>query len=219
MMDYVDRVANHVKSLMSSGRLRPEPPEITSHMGATITDSVFQAGMQYSTVKDWVSWVRSQDEGKTASGFLRLLNKNPRSYYGKRYNRDMAWGRKADLVKEVTSTFVQDGVETEYDLRTWLETAENANRLGQLRGIGRKTINYFRILSGDPNAVAIDIRLRSFLRRILGRGIADREAERILVQTAERLGLLPASLDHGIWRYMEGENSGNRRVGSRKRKG
>jgi hypothetical protein len=172
-------------------------------MGAMITDAVFQAAMRYSTVKDWREWVRSKRLARTTSGFLEQLQDKPRAFYGGRRNQDSAWGRKADLVGKVTRLFADRGIETEEDLRTWLTIEANRRELNNIRGVGRKTVDYLRILSGDRNAVAIDSRVRRFVKQVMRKQLGDEQARKLVTEAAHRIAIPPAHLDYGIWSYVE----------------
>jgi hypothetical protein len=172
-------------------------------MGAIITDAIFQGGMRYTTVEDWRNWVRSRQEARTTSGFLRLLNEKPQAFYGSRRNQKTAWGRKANLVAKVARLLAKCNVESEEALKTWLQNEANRGELNRIRGVGKKTVDYLRILSGDKNAVAIDSRIRSFIKETMGRQFGYEQARELVMQTAERVRVPPAHLDYGIWSYMK----------------
>ena len=201
----VEYFANRLQLLISSGELKPQamPDLPLSHMGAIITDAIFQGGMRYTTVEDWRSWVRSRQEARTTSGFLRLLNEKPQAFYGGRRNQKTAWGRKANLVAKVARLLAKCNVESEEALKTWLQNEANRGELNRIRGVGKKTVDYLRILSGDKNAVAIDSRIRSFIKETMGRQFGYEQARELVMQTAERVRVPPAHLDYGIWSYMK----------------
>ena len=55
----VEPRVRYLSSLISSGQqARGLSGVQISHMGAIITDAIFQAGIRYSTVRDWREWVR-----------------------------------------------------------------------------------------------------------------------------------------------------------------
>jgi len=88
-----------------------------SHMGAIITDAIFQGGIQYATVEDWRNWVRSRQETRTTSGFLKLLDQRPQAFYGSRRNQRAAWVRKANLMAKVARLLAKWNGESEEALK------------------------------------------------------------------------------------------------------
>lgn len=179
------------------------------HMGATITDAVLQAGLRYETVV----WPRVQHvmeafpAAATTSGFLAAL----RAEGGEKVVR---WTHPEKLGRmiAVAELFVSEGIETEADLRLWLcgdgETGGTAvcrghvAQLAAVRGMGPKTIDYFRILCGEGDTAAVDVHLLRFLERA---GVQPRRyehARRAIAEAAGLLGVPAARLDHSIWTYM-----------------
>ncbi len=77
----------------------------------------------------------------------------------------------------------------------------NLLKLRNIRGIGPKTVDYFKILAG-VSTNAIDRHLLKFLK------LADIEAknyenaQRIINETADILSMDRAKFDHSIWQYM-----------------
>jgi len=192
-----------------------------NHMGATITDAVLQAGLRYETVvRPRVQHVMEAfPEAATTSGFLRLLRERD----GEEVVR---WTHPEKLghMEAVAELFVAEGVETEADLRRWLcgepgtggdaaDGAEgdvaaacraNVAKLAAIRGIGPKTIDYFKILCGEEDTAAIDVHVMHFLERA---GVKVRDYDRarqVVAEAAPLLGVSAARLDHSIWTYMSG---------------
>jgi hypothetical protein len=175
-----------------------------NHMGATITDAVLQAGLRYETVV----WPRVQHimetfpSAATSSGFLRLLRQRGGVEVVHWTHPD-----KLDRIFVVTELFISEGVETEVDLRRWLcgDTAQcrgNVAKLTAARGIGPKTIDYFKILCGEQDTAAVDVHLMRFLE-LAGVQVRDYEHARgVIGETADVLGVSAARLDHSIWTYM-----------------
>lgn len=178
-------------------------------MGATITDAVLQAGLRYETVV----WPRVQHvmetfpEAATTSGFLRVL----RERGGEELVR-WTHPEKLGRMEAVAALFVAEGVETEAELGKWLrggpgsdaDAACGANiaKLAAIRGIGPKTIDYFKILCGEEDTAAIDVHLLRFLERA-GVRVRDYDhARQVVAGAAPLLGVSAARLDHCIWTYM-----------------
>jgi endonuclease III len=78
----------------------------------------------------------------------------------------------------------------------------NADRLLAVRGMGPKTIDYFRILCGEQDTAAVDVHLTRFLERA-GVRVRDYDhARAVIAEAAALLGVPAARLDHSIWTYM-----------------
>ena len=175
-----------------------------NHMGATITDAVLQAGLRYETVV----WPRVQHvmesypEAVTTSRFLSVLRE--------RGGEDVVhWTHPEKLgrMNSVAELFIAEGVETEIDLRRWLcgsgrESRENVAKLSAVRGMGPKTIDYFKILCGEQETAAVDIHLMRFLELAGVRVDGYEQAREVVAGAAAELAVSAARLDHSIWTYM-----------------
>lgn len=172
-----------------------------NHMGATITDAILQAGVSYeSVVKPRVNKVIKYPEAKETSGFLKLLNNSDPYMF-------LNWkGRtKVNRILFVTRLFVDEKIETETQLQSWLRKKENVSKLKSNKtkktGVGEKTLAYFRMLSGI-NGSAVDRHLRKFLRLAGIQAKNDLETQEIINGAAKLMNLGESVLDHSIWKYM-----------------
>jgi len=175
-----------------------------NHTGATITDAVLQAGLRYETVV----WPRVQHvmeafpEAATTSSFLAVL----RERGGEAVVR-WTHPEKLGRMEAVAELLTAEGVESEVDLRRWLcgdgaECRANVAKLAAVRGMGPKTIDYFKILCGEENTAAVDVHLMRFLE-LAGAHVSDYEqAREVIAGAAAELGVSAARLDHSIWMYM-----------------
>jgi endonuclease III len=75
-------------------------------------------------------------------------------------------------------------------------------RLLRVRGIGPKTVDYFKILWGEQDATAIDTHLLRFLERAGVHENGYEQAHHVIAAAAPLLGVSAARLDHSIWTYM-----------------
>ena len=189
---------NHIKSLSDFKIIEPDIPY--RHMGATITDAMLQAGTTWETVvSPRIQELRhNYPEAKTTTGFLKLLERiGPREL--------LKWNdpEKPNRVLGVARFFAKEGIETEADLKTWLENEANIVRLKELRGIGNKTADYFKILCGIPTS-AVDRHLIKFLNTagIEIDRVSYSEVREIINKSAEQMGINKSVLDHSIWKYM-----------------
>jgi endonuclease III len=110
-------------------------------------------------------------------------------------------GQKLKRIQDLSWFLFNDGIENEDQLAAWLNVNENIDRLGQINGIGPKTIDYLRMLSGNQ-AIAIDRHLFGFLKLA---GIPNRtyeEANLIYSKASEMLGMSKYEMDRKVWLYM-----------------
>jgi len=185
----------YIESLSDFSRVPTQKPY--GHVGATLTDALLQSGLRYETVVlPRVKRVLADPSAETVSGFLRLLEQEGP-------NALLQWRHpdKPARVLEVTRLLNAERVETEADLREWLGTEANGQRLLSIKGIGPKTLDYLQVLVGIPN-VAVDVHLFAFLERAGCPASSYAEAHRTLIEAAQLLGWPANELDHSIWRYM-----------------
>jgi hypothetical protein len=137
---------DHICSL-SNFKIESEIDGNYDHIGATITDAVLQAGLKYETVvKPKVMRLKNEfPEATTTSGFLSLIDRMPVDKLLQKQNGEGFKGDKPSRIFEVAQLFHKEGVETESDLKQWLESENSWNKLIQIKGIGNKTIDYFKI--------------------------------------------------------------------------
>jgi len=166
------------------------------HIGATLFDAVFQAGIDYDlVVKPRADELLRLPQASTVSGFLGLIESD-------RVREILRWNgdKKIDTLRALTRLLAREGIETEADLQRWFHDPANLEKLARIKGIGTKTQNYLQILVGI-DAVAIDVHLRRFLEEAELK-VGDEEAYSILYEAAKLLGVSASVLDHSIWLYM-----------------
>lgn len=167
------------------------------HMGATLADAVLQRGIDYkSVVEPRIKRLLAEyPEATTTSAFAHVVRE-----HGAAQVLNWSEGQKPETLVALINLLLEHGVETEDDLRAWLEHAENLVRLQGINGIKDKTADYLQILVGIQT-VAVDMHLFGFLAEA-GVPTSDyAEAHKILRETATLLGVEAAKLDHSIWRY------------------
>lgn len=167
------------------------------HMGATLTDAILQAGLNYaSVVGPRVSRIiHSFPHATTTSRFLDLIDK-----FGANYLLDWNHPEKPTRLIAIANFFYVRSVETENCLREWLQKPCSESSLRSIRGVGPKTVDYLKILVGIP-AIAVD----RHINEIVGRaGVNSRnyvEIRNIVEEAADRLKVNRTSLDYAIWVY------------------
>lgn len=167
------------------------------HMGATITDSILQAGLNYRNVvyPRVANLLTNFYEYKTTTDFIILFQTIP---LGKLIN----WRNELKLNRIIQTSWLlyNDQVENEDQLSTWLND-NNINKLLEIKGIGPKTIDYLKMLSGQQ-AIAIDRHLFKFIELA---GVIVRtydEAHALYCNVAKKLNIPKYELDKKIWSYM-----------------
>jgi hypothetical protein len=169
-----------------------------SHMGATLTDTVLQAGLNYrSVVLPRVQYVlKMYPQAVTTSSFWQVL-------------RDVGPGtvlrwshpEKIERLIRLIDLFRSRMLETELDVATWLCSTAASNELLSVKGVGPKTVDYLKILVGIPS-VAVDRHVKT-LFRIVGLEYKDYDDfKSVIYHAAEILNVQPQILDGIIWQYV-----------------
>jgi len=168
-----------------------------NNMGATIIEGILQANINYrSVVKPRVEkFIRQHPKCKDLKSFQALINK-------KNIENIIEFrGEKCRRIVSLTEFLLKNGINIEKQFKKWLGYPNNLTKLNKLKGIGNKTIDYFKILVGI-STVAIDRHIVKFLKMA---GIPFKnysEAHQITTGAAKLLNVNPSFLDHSIWRYM-----------------
>lgn len=185
-----------------------EPPIPYGHMGAVITDAMLQAGLNWeSVVKPRVEMVKGYPQACTMSGFRDLLHR-----MGPSAVLDWEHPEKLARIAGVVDFFCACGIETEENLRQWLECVANVVRLKGLRGVGDKTADYFKFLVGIPTT-AVDRHINNFLALPGIHTSSYNEAKEIVHRAAHLMGINRTILDHSIWKYMSSKGRKTKRPG------
>jgi hypothetical protein len=184
------------------------------HIGATIADAVLQPRRDYDTFvaprtkRILTEWPHE----RTVTAILRLLRTVPPPEFLNCEDTENSgsWlGHRVWRFCTILHLLNQEGIENEADLKTWLTMDSNLPKLGAIKGVGPKTVDYLKLLVGVQGAgAAVDSRLRAFLNMA---GIvttpSDYDTPReIINRAADLLSVERSLLDHSIWRYMDGED-------------
>jgi hypothetical protein len=165
------------------------------HIGATIADCILQAHNRYSSVEPRITRILTKwPAATTVTAVLKLLASVPATQFLNWHGLD-----RANRFCEVLHLLKAEGVESESDLRAWLDKDVNLSKLWAINGIGPKTVRYFRIMVGLQD-VAIDRRLLKFFAVA---GIPINADARDIVNLAADLASVPRrDFDHSIWCYV-----------------
>lgn len=168
------------------------------HMGATITDSILQAGLNYRHVvyPRVFKLLTKFSDYTTTCDFLILMQTIPLPELINWKNE-----KKLQRIHELSWFFFNHSIENENQLALWLNISENILQLSQINGVGPKTIDYLKMLSGSQ-AVAIDRHLFKFLEMAGIINCSYKEANQIYSKAAELMDISKYELDKKIWKYM-----------------
>ena len=200
-MTEIEPILQKVLQLLESIPTKYEtiiPKKPYYNMGATITDAILQAGMNYGTVvyPRIFNILTKYKNFVTTCDFIILFQTIP-------IEEIIQWKniKKQNTICELTWYLYNKQINNEDDLAKWLSNANNAELLLQIHGIGYKTIDYLKLLSG-LQAIPIDRHMFQFLE-IAGVTTSNyHDASLILSKTAEILNIGESVLDKTIWNYM-----------------
>lgn len=172
--------------------------ELYCHMGATITDSILQAGLNYKHVvyPRVLELFTKYKDFRTTCDFIILMQTIP-------LTKLINWKNEQKLLRIVDLTwfFYNNKIENENQLSLWLNNSENVQKINKIKGIGSKTVDYLKMLSGCE-AIPIDRHLFKFLEFAGVKYNSYDKASMIYSKTADILGISKYELDRKIWLYM-----------------
>jgi hypothetical protein len=195
------KLADFIRTLPD---LNLKPPESRSygHMGATLTDAVLQSGLNYRTVV--YPRVRSVMERfpsakSTGSFWIVLETHTPATV--------LNWSHPEKLRRllELASLLLDRQVQTECDLGRWIMAPGNVETLLSIKGIGRKTVDYIKLLTGVPT-IAVDRHVQKLMTMAGVKANGYDEIKSIVLESAEIIKLEAGTLDYCLWRHLSKRN-------------
>jgi endonuclease III len=203
LVDYIKSLPNFVLLNQCDGQY--------NHMGATITDAALQAGINYdNVVKPRVqSILEIFPAADTTSKFSELINRE-----GAEHLLKWQGAKKLRIIHDLLKLFINEKIESEDELKSWLANSANHQRLSNIRGIGPKTIDYMQILVGI-DTMAVDVHVNKLLSAANIDVKSYAEKRKLLCEAADLLKIEKTNLDHSIWRYMSNRSREERRKKTR----
>lgn len=194
-------LANHIRSIPG---LKVVTFEAYGHMGATLVDAVFQAGVSYEhTVVPRVRRLMQEHahDAITTSSFAELLGRADPA-------RLLRWRgqRKITTLRALVRLLMAEGVETESDLATYLGSPAAKEAVMSIKGLKEKGFAYLRFLAGDEDAVAVDRHLWRTLQEAGVKASSFDEAAALYRKAAAILGLTPSSLEFSLFLHRSSES-------------
>lgn len=167
------------------------------HMGALLTDCVLQAGLNYRyVVQPRVSRVKALYPYATrVSIFADVLDD-----VGAECVLQWRHEEKPRRLEQIVRILRSEGLETNFDLGRWLVSVGGQDVLRAVKGVGPKTLDYMRILCGQPTC-AVDRHVMTFMQSA---GLQPRNYEHahaLFTRCAEALSVSPALLDSAVWQH------------------
>jgi len=199
-MDFIaeaQKLAHFVNSL-NDFDIQTRSTQTYQHMGAVITDSILQAGLNYrSVVAPRVRRLIEQyPKACTTNGFLDVIET-----YG--LNNLLNWSHpeKPKRIYELTLLFHRYHIDTESMLKYWLQEPENGKLLLGLKGVGPKTIDYLKMLVG-LQSVAVDRHIRTFVKAAGLTHTRYEVIQQVFEIAADILALDRNNFDFSVWLYV-----------------
>jgi hypothetical protein len=168
-------------------------------IGAVLTDTVLQPGLNYKNVVAPRVTRLLADYNDACSDtrlFLGLLRAIPAFEL-------LAWrdAEKPRRLLQLTEWLVERDIFDTEALRQWLRCKIRAEEIRQVRGIGAKSLDYLKNLVGVPT-VAVDRHVRTF---VFSAGIPTTdyvEIREIVTLAADLLAARADCFDYAIWLYL-----------------
>jgi len=188
------------------------------HVGRVIVDGVLQVGSGYEKqVRGVVNYIAGVSQAATVSGFIDFV----RQHQKQRKPQFKVKNRETELLR-VAEFFAGKGIETFHELYKWLEPESHRDSIltktsglqGIVFSIGDKTADYFRVLVGHWDAVAVDRGIRGLLKDALKDAVVSskhdyKELRSIVQLTAvSHFYCRPLDLDKSIYSYYVSNKSG-----------
>jgi len=191
------KLAHFVTSL-DDFEIQTRSPQTYQHMGAIITDSILQAGLNYKAVvaPRVHRLIEQYPKASTTDGFLDVIET-----YG--LNSILNWSHpeKPQRIHKLALFFHQHHIDTEDVLKYWLQESKNWKLLLEIKGIGPKTVDYLKMLV-RLQSVAVDRHIRTFIK-IAGLTYTRYEdIQQVVEFAADILSLDRNSFDLSIWSYI-----------------
>lgn len=168
------------------------------HMGATLSDAILQAGLNYNTVvrPRVLRLLHHFPKAKTTSQFLDLVDE-----FGAAHLLNWKHPEKPTRLTAIANFFYVRSIETENCLGDWLQSPDNATHLESIRGVGPKTVDYLKMLAGIPS-VAVDRHIKAFVQRAGFNSDNYISIRKLVEDAADQLRVHRTNLDYAIWAHV-----------------
>lgn len=195
LCNYAKKLANFIqkKEFVSVTQRTPY-----YHMGATIIDSILQAGLNYHHIvyPRVFRLLTKYSDYRTTCDFIILMQVFPLTEL-----IDWKNSKKLQCISDLSWLLYDNDIENENQLAKWLDVEKSISQLKAINGIGPKTVDYLKILSGNQ-AIAVDRHLFAFLELAGIFRCSYHDASLIYGKASELLNISQYELDRKVWLYM-----------------
>ncbi len=168
-----------------------------NHIGALLTDSILQPGLNYKTVvyPRVQRLLNCYPDSRTTKDFLLILQSGV-------IKKTINWNNEIKIKRlfAITIFLHNENVECEVDLKRWIMEDSNKEKLRLINGIGPKTIDYMKNLMG-VSTVAVDRHVKKFVFQAGVEATEYDEIKKIVEFSADLLRIPRINLDYSIWKY------------------
>lgn len=170
------------------------------HMGAVVVDSALQRRQRYRpTVLPRIrGLIEAWPDASTTSAFAARFAAGDLGAVIRWSGRE-----RLEQIQQTAEVLQNLGIETVAQFGAAL--ADPVQRVGvrsalrRVRGVGDKTLDYFDVLTNNPEAVAVDVRVRAVARRAGITNVTYRHLADVIRVAARGRGWRPSDLDAAIW--------------------
>lgn len=196
-------LADYISGLEGFKVYEKERQPVYNHIGATVTDCILQAGLNYRNVVKprVISVLREYSNFNTTTKFCQLI-----SDFG--IESVIRWNHpvKIERVFGLLDLLLTNEIEYESELKHWICAKGSEQELLEINGIGFKTVDYLKgLLSVD--CVAVDRHIYSFVSDAGIDYTKYQEVKYIVEKAADFLKLRRSVLDYSIWNFKSATQS------------
>jgi hypothetical protein len=176
------------------------------HIGAILADSILQPGLNHSSVvAPRVGRIlREYPEAATIQGL-------DRTHVNTAVFLDWTHAEKIARFDSLVARLRAHGINSTNDLHRWLELPGSTQALIELRGIGPKTVDYLRMMTGYAS-VPVDRHLRRFLAVAGIHETGYAKLRESFVGGCALAGVDAAAFEFGLWLSLAGSRRSRRAV-------
>ena len=192
------KLKRYIHSLENFKLIEPKNCPYGNHIGAVLTDTILQSGLNYNTVvrPRVESIICNYPTSDTLSDFNHILKSTG-------YDVVLKWKHQEKITRlnSLITTLIKNNINTIKELILFLEINENVNLIKRIKGIGNKTCDYLMKLLGF-DIIPVDRHIKSFLENADIRYVDYNDIKLIVSYTADFMSVSRRCLDYSIWCYM-----------------
>jgi len=146
-------------------------------------------------------WDNLQNDVQLERFLARFPDTKRGNYEGAKVLWGYRYGKRFRQLRHIHSYFRNIGVKDQASLRRWArQSSFEGDFKGKVKGLAFAVYKWLQIRVG-VETVKPDVHIKRFLKRTIGRKVADKEAVCILEQVACEIGWKAHKLDWAIWEH------------------